>query len=255
VRITLLPSSVFQQDGHLQFLTSLLIDDAVVIDAGSIGFFGDLHTQARVRHVFISHTHIDHVASLPILLDNIVGLNDPPVTVYGSPAVRASLQSDVFNGRLWPDFFTITSGSKPFLHFELLQSGQTVSVEGLRITPVDVDHAVPTQGFIIESGSTAIVISSDTGPTDGIWKRAAKLPNLRAVFLEATFPAELGRLGEISKHLTTATFAQEVRKLKPDVPLFALHLKARHDEQVRAELQALGLPNLQVTVPGKVYEF
>jgi ribonuclease BN (tRNA processing enzyme) len=249
----LVPSSL--SASQQQFLTSIVINDTVVIDAGSIGFFGEPRTQATIRHVLLSHYHMDHIASLPILLDNIAELNDTPVTVHSTEAVRDCLQRDLFNYRLWPDFFALSVGSMPFVQFGTLESGKTISLEGLRITPVAVNHVVPTLGFLIESESCAVVIASDTGPTDEIWQRANQLANLRAVFLEATFPKSLARLADVSKHHTTATFAREVQKVHAGPRLFAVHLKARFNQQVRAELHALGLPNLEIAEPGKVYQF
>jgi len=254
VKVMLVPSAVSEPTGQ-QYLTTFLVNDDLAIDAGSIGFFADPQTQARVRHVLISHSHIDHLASLPILLDNIALLNDAPVTVYGSSVVHDCLRRDLFNDRLWPDFFQLKAGAMPFLQFETLESGQSVSLDGLGITAVAVNHVVPTLGFIVEDESAAVAFTSDTGPTDEIWRRANELPNLRAVFLEATFPSELGGLAEASKHFTTEGFAKEVQKVKAGTRLFAVHLKARFQAQVRAELAALGLPNLEVAEPGREYHF
>ena len=254
MKVMLVPSAVSEPAGQ-QFLTSFLVNDSLAIDAGSIGFFADPQTQARVRHLLISHSHIDHLASLPILLDNIVLLNDSPVTVHASSAVHDCLRRDLFNDRLWPDFFKLKAGATPFLRFEILEAGQTVVLESLRITAVSVNHVVPTLGYIVEDPSAAVVFTSDTGPTDEIWRRANQLSHLRAVFLEATFPTELGGLAEASKHFTTEGFAKEVQKVKPGTRLFAVHLKPRFQAQVRAELQALGLPNLEVAEAGREYHF
>jgi ribonuclease BN (tRNA processing enzyme) len=251
----LVPSSVSGGGTRQQFLTSFLVNDTIAIDAGSIGFFQDPRGQARVRHLLLSHYHVDHIASLPILLDNIAGLNDSPITLHSSQAVRECLHRDVFNYRLWPDFFVLSAASGPFVQFETLESGKTFTLEGLRITPVGVNHVVPTLGFILESDSAAVVIASDTGPTEELWERANRVANLRAVFLEATFPNALAGLADISKHLTSAAFSREIQKLKRPVRLFAVHLKARFHEQIRAELAELGLPNLEVAQPGTVYEF
>lgn len=254
MNIMLVPSSV-SEPGIQQFLTSFLINDTLAIDAGSIGFYADPRTQARVRHLLISHYHIDHIASLPILLDNIAQLNDTPLTIHCSREVHDCLRRDLFNYRFWPDFFELSAGSMPFVRFEALESGQAINLEGIRISAVGVNHVVPTLGFLLESESAAVVIASDTGPTEAIWARANQLANLRAVFLEAAFPKELADLAHVSKHLTTDGFAHEVKKINEGPRLFAVHLKPRFQAQIRAELHALGLPNFEVAEPGKLYRF
>jgi len=236
-------------------LTSYVIDGTVAIDAGCIGFYQGPTEQARILHVFITHSHIDHVASLPIFLENVVGLGKAPVIVYASEAVQESLRLDVFNGRLWPDFLKLTYGNNiPFVKLQTISSGKPVDVAGLRITPVSVHHVVPTLGFIIEGPTGAIVIPSDTGPTEEIWQRAQKTPNLKAVFLEATFPAGMV-LADIAMHLTSSTFVREMHKLPLPVTYFAVHLKAQFRERVAAELLAHRMANVAIAESGKVYEF
>jgi ribonuclease BN (tRNA processing enzyme) len=161
----------------------------------------------------------------------------------------------LFNDRLWPDFVALSQGDKPFLRLSPFEAGQTVELDRLRITAVALDHVVPTVGYLLSDGQSSVAYVSDTGPTEEIWRRANALPDLRAVFLEATFPNEMAWLADVSKHLTPATFATEVRKLHRPVALFAIHLKARYQEQVAAQLQALGLPQLEVARFEVPYEF
>src|SRR5207245_10727782 len=114
------------------------------------------------------------------------------------------------------------------------------------LTPVALNHVVPTLGFIIEDKDAAVVVVSDTGPTDEIWKHANATPKLKAVFLEATFPNSMIGLAEVSKHLTPVLFAREVEKLKKRVAFIAVHIKARYWSQVVGELQDLGITGLEV---------
>lgn len=255
MKIMLLPSAVSPEAGPLQFLTSFLINDTVVLDAGTIGFFRTPREQACIKHIFITHSHIDHVASLPIFLENAYEGTQDCVTIHGSSKVIDSLQFDVFNDRLWPDFIRLSSSNTPFLKLNTLAPDQTIEVEGLRLTPVTVNHTVHTMGFIIEDDHCAVVFPSDTGPTDEIWRRANRTPNLKAVFLEATFPASMARLADISKHLTPALFAAEVKKLHVPAKIFAVHIKPRFREEVVKELAALAMPNLEIARPGFTYEF
>jgi cAMP phosphodiesterase len=241
-------------EGH-QYLTSFLVNDTVAIDAGSLGLYGTPNEQARVKHVFLSHTHIDHVASLPLFLENVYEAKADCVTVYGSDFVLDCLQRDVFNNRIWPDFIGLSAREAPFLKLERLESGKTVEVDGLRVTPVAVDHAVPTMGFVVADQSAAVVFPSDTGPTDEIWKVANQQRHLKAVFLEVTFPDEMARLAEISKHHTPTTFARDVKKLERPVRIIAIHLKPASADHLVSELEALGLPNLELRRIGQEYHF
>jgi ribonuclease BN (tRNA processing enzyme) len=253
VRITLLPSSA---DGTpQQFLTTLLVDDAVALDAGAVGLYGTPAQQAGVRHVLLSHSHIDHLASLPVLLNNILAEDGSFVTVHGSEAVLDCLRRDVFNDRLWPDFVRLSELGRPFLRLAPLAAGQPVCVEGLRITPVEVNHVVPTFGFVVEDGAGAVVYSADTGPTEALWEAANRTPNLKAVFLEVTFPDELTWLAELSRHLVPAQLAAEVRKLHRQVHVLAIHLHARWRAEIIRQLKALNLPGLQVAQFGVPYDF
>ena len=245
MKVTLVPSSLSISSNSAgkacQYLTTFLVNGSLAFDAGALGFYQSPAEQAAFRHVFLSHSHLDHVASLPIFLENVAGLTETPVDVYASEAVLQSLRLDLFNGRVWPDFLTLTHDNMPFVNLHTLVSGQAVEVGGLRITPVAVNHVVPTQGFIIEGPSSAIVIASDTGPTEEIWQRALKVPNLKAVFLEVTFPEAMEHMAEISLHLTPAWFVRETQKLPLPVKFFVVHLKAQFRERVAEGIARLSI--------------
>jgi ribonuclease BN (tRNA processing enzyme) len=254
VKVTVVPSA-FGDSPSYQYLTSILINDKVAFDAGSIGYYKGSEDQAAITHIFLSHSHIDHVGSLPIFLDNVAGLNEKPVVVLASEAVEDCLRRDLFAGRLWPDYLALTNDGKPFLTLETLRSGQPVEVHGLRVTPVWVSHAVPTMGFVVEEPASAVLIVSDTGPTEEIWRVAARVTNLKAVFLETSWPNEEKRLAEVSRHLTPAMFLSEMKKLDRDVPFFAVHIKPRYREQVEQQLLASGNMNARIAQLGATYEF
>jgi ribonuclease BN (tRNA processing enzyme) len=248
LKITLLPSSTGPAGAaeRFQFLTSFLINDTVAIDAGSIGFFQGPRDQALVKHIFLSHTHIDHIASLPIFLENVYEGKTDCVTVYGSDSVLECLQKDVFNDRVWADFIGLSRTQAPFLKLERLSPGTPLEVESLRITPVRVDHTVPTLGFLVEDGQATVIIPGDTGPTEEIWQRANAAANLKAVFLEASFPDEMAGLAEASKHLTPATFHRELQKLRGPLAVIAVHIKPRYRETILEQLQRLNLTDLRI---------
>jgi ribonuclease BN (tRNA processing enzyme) len=254
MKVTLIPSSIGGGPDH-QYLSSCLINDTVAVDAGCLGFWGSPQEQARVRHVVVSHTHMDHLASLPIFVENAYEGKAECVTVHGSRAVLDCCQEHLFNEKVWPDFIALSRSERPFLRLAPFEAGETIDLDGLRITAVALDHVVPTVGFLVSDEHSAIALISDTGPTDEIWKQVNALPNLKAVFVETTFPDELGWLADLSKHLTPASLAREAAKLTRPTRLIIIHLKARYKEQVIAQLQALGLAGLEIGQSGATYTF
>ena len=256
MKITLMPSSVTECGlGQHQFLTSYRINDTLAVDAGSLGLAGTVPEQARIKHVLITHTHMDHIASLPIFVENAYEGKDDCVTIHGSEATLSCLRQDIFNDRVWPDFVRLSTDQLALLKMAVLEPEKAIELEGLRITPVPVDHVVPTFGFVVEEENAAVVIAGDTGPTEAIWEYANRVANLKAVFLEATFPQSMAALADVSKHLTPTLFAREVQKLKPSVLLVAVHIKARFQAEVIRELETLAIPNLEVGCLGKAYTF
>lgn len=237
-----------------QFLTSFIIDGQVAVDAGAIGLIVPPSDQKRIRHVFLSHSHIDHIATLPLFLDNVYDPQCECVRVYASEAVQDCLQRDVFNDRLWPDLTRMSDGPSPFVQIETLRDGQPVEIGELRLTPISVDHVVPCFAFLIESPDVAAAIVTDTGPTVAVWERIRHVHQLGAVFLEASFPNSFQWLAEKSKHLTPAQFAEEISKLNRPIPIYAIHLKPDFHDQMANELTSLGLENFEIAQPGRVYE-
>ena len=165
------------------------------------------------------------------------------------------MRRDLFNDRVWPDLPRLAPPGAPFLTLRALEEGRPVELEGLRLTPIAVNHPVPTVGLLIEEGCTTVVIATDTGPTAAIWELAKAQPGLRAVFLDIAFPDAMASLAELSGHLTPAGFAVEASKLPVATRLLAIHLKPRHYAEIAAEFAALALPNAEICRPGLEYQF
>jgi cAMP phosphodiesterase len=254
VKIHLVPSALGASDNR-QYLVSCVINDCVAIDAGCLGCLAPLERQRPIEHVFLSHSHADHIASLPLFLDNVYQPTDECPTIYASPAVWDCLRQDVFNDRVWPDLVRLSNEETPFLRPEVLESGKTVTIGPLRITPYWLQHVVPTMGFLIEDDQVAIATVWDTLPTDSIWEQIRDHPRLRAVFLEASFPSSFDWLARKAGHLTPELLDHEWRKLRPDVALIIVHIKPAFYDVVVEELSALNLPQLEIGQSGKTYEF
>ncbi|HEY1378232.1 MAG TPA: MBL fold metallo-hydrolase [Gemmataceae bacterium] len=252
MKVMLVPSALGA--GSVQYLTTLLVNGTVAFDAGSLGLHGTPADQARVRDVFLTHAHMDHVASLPIFLENVSDDSADCPTVHAPQAVLDVIHTDVLNDRLFPDFVRLSAAGPPLVKLEPLTPGRPVHVAGLTVTAAAVDHAVPTVAYLIDDGTSAIAFVTDTAPTEAIWHLANCCPRLKAVFLELTFPEGQAWLAGVAKHLTPRLFAAEVAKVRPGVPVYAVHLKARFRDRLLAELDALGLAHVTVLEPGRVVE-
>ena len=260
MRLQLVPSTV-AGDAPDQLLSSYLIDDNICIDAGSIGFHADLEQQLQVKHLFITHSHSDHVASLPMFLDAHFGedsASKQQVTIYATRATATSLREDIFNDRHWPDFFRISAeNGLDLLELQEIEERVPIEVDGMRITPIPVDHIVDTVAYIVEGDGSSCAIVTDTGPTEEIWKRCDEIKNLTTVVLEASFPNRLQWLADVSKHLTPETFRVDRAKASdPDrLKFLAVHIKPNQREETVKELAAMELPGVEVMEPGRDYQF
>ncbi len=236
-----------------------LINGTVMIDAGTIGAALRLDEQKRLRHILLSHLHFDHVQGLPTLADNLVEEDgDPvePVTLTSLASVLDGLHAYLFNGSVYPDFFSLPEPGHPIFKCRTLEAGKESDVSGLSIKAIPVNHLVPTIGFVIRDGDSSVLYSGDTHATDEIWKVAAKEPTLKAAFIETSFPNRMVELAKISKHLTPTLLAQEFKKLgRPDLPLYIYHVKPRFRHEIIGELSQLKIRNLTVLEEGQELQF
>lgn len=254
MKVEFLPSAV----GALateQFCISAVVNDTIAIDAGSIGLLWPIERQMQIQHVFLSHSHLDHVASLPLFLDNIYTLGPDCPSVYACEATIKCLCNDVFNDRLWPDFIRLSEQESPFLVFKTLKAELPVKLPRLTITPVPLSHIVPTMGFILQDADSTVAVVSDTRPTQRIWEVLAAAKNLRAVILDCGFPNSHRWLADKSGHLCPELFAKEIRRLPESVRVIAYHLKPCFFDEIEHELNAIPRASLEIGVTGREYVF
>lgn len=256
MKVKLLPSSA-GGDSQRQALTTFMVNDLFGIDGGSIGFALRPEEMPAIRDIVVTHSHSDHTASLPIFIaEAFVGL-DGPVSIYGTAEVVSALRDFVFNDQIWPDFekIQLMNGSGPTIRFETIEPRKTFEIAGTSITPIPVNHVVPTVGLLLQDDGASVMFTSDTYVTDEIWQVASEASGLKAVFVDVSYPNELEGLAIASKHLTPQALASDLKKLDRDVEVYAVHIKPTNREQVIRQLTELGNPRIRVAEIGRVYEW
>jgi ribonuclease BN (tRNA processing enzyme) len=262
-----LPSSPASTRGGPQFLSSYLVNDAIAIDAGAIGLAADLDRQERIRHVFLTHPHLDHVAGLPLLVENVFEPGGTGVEVLASAGTFAVLRRSLFNDEIWPDFFALSErpdAAHRFVNATLLEPWRTVERAGCRVTPVPVPHGADTLAMVVDDGTACVAFAADTGPTDALWRHLAEehsdsglarhAGRLRAVFLECSFPDRFAELAAECDHHCSRTFRAECGKIPATARVIVTHRKARYAAEIAAELAGCE-PRVELVEPGRVYEF
>lgn len=205
--------------------TSMLIDDDILIDAGT--GVGDLSIEQLVKidHVFVSHSHLDHVTSIPFLVDTVCWMRDRPITVYSTAATIQVLKEHLFNWKIWPDFSEIPNGDQMCMLYREISVGETLDFDGRKITAIPAVHTVPATGFLLDSGQATLIFSGDTTTNDALWDIANRAHNLKYLIIETAFPNKERDIAVLSKHLCPSMLAEELAKLNRPVEVMVTHLK------------------------------
>jgi ribonuclease BN (tRNA processing enzyme) len=242
-------------------MTSFLIDGQLAVDAGAVTRVLSIDEQRQVRHILISHSHMDHIASLPFLIENSFANGDATVNMYCTKRVLVNVRRHMFNNDTWPDFSRIPNHVYPSVRFVEIEAERPFEISGLSAGPVEVtaipvDHIVPTVGFLIRQGSSTVLFTSDTGPTERVWEVANQTDNLAALITECSFPSDMQNIADVSLHLTPTTLAAELAKVRPEIPVMLYHFKPPYIDQLRAEIGDMEFAqHLEELQQGRTYHF
>lgn len=222
--------------------SAFLLDDFLLLDAGTVSLSLDRDAQSKITHIFLTHAHLDHVKAIPFLVDNVVaGGKDSRMEILSGSRVISDLRSNIFNNRIWPDFTQIPSPDRPVMTYRSISTREIIEVRGYRIQATRVNHAsVPAYGYTIENSSGhTVVYSGDTGPTEKIWRRM-RGRRIRCLIVEVSFPDEMIPLALTSGHLTPALLVKELDKM-PVVPdrILITHLKPYYRDAIAEQLSNL----------------
>lgn len=221
--------------------TSFLVDHDILIDCGTGVADLSIAELAQIDHVFLSHSHLDHIACLPLLIDTVGDMRQKPLIVHATDATLEILRNHIFNWAVWPDFSEIPDEEAPFLRYASLRVGETIELDGRKIIPLPANHTVPAVGYQLDSGAASLVFSGDTGPCPELWRVVNKIRNLKYLIIETAFSNREKQLAKVSLHLCPEMLAEELSNLQRPAEIFITHLKPGQSELMMEEiLDAVG---------------
>ena len=218
--------------------TSFLIDGDLLIDAGT--GVGDLTMEEmrRIGHVFLTHSHLDHVAALPLMVDAVAAKRKQPLKIHALAGTIAALKAHIFNDVIWPDFSRIPTPQAPFISFHEIVTGQTLEINRKMIEVLPAVHTVPAVGYAVTVGTGCWVFSGDTERNPAFWERINQL-NVAMLVIETAFSNREKDLARLSLHLSPGVLADELDNIATDrrYPIYITHTKPSETDLIMQEIR------------------
>lgn len=226
--------------------TSYLIDDSLLIDAGSAATGLSISEQVKIDHILISHAHLDHTKDLAFICDNCFGMRSDPFQVHTHKSTKDAIKKHLFNEVIWPDFSELPNKENPTIVFNEIVAEKELTLGKYKVMPVHVEHPGDAMGFIVTKDDTSVLFTQDTRATDKIWELAKNYKNLKAIFTEVSFPNKLQGIADASDHHTPSTMKEELKKMPKDIPVYLGHLKPNYHAELISEIHHLREPRIQI---------
>lgn len=226
-----------------QGTTCLRVSKHCVIDAGNlINAFDD--EIFMIEHIFLTHSHLDHIIDIPFLADLFVTQKSIPLKIYGLKATLDDLRQFIFNHRVWPNFeeINLIGHSKKTIELIEIDLESSYEIDGVTLTPFKTDHTEGSCGYMIEKEGGGILFTADTYRCPRIWELLEENPHIHSLVIEISFPSSFEKLAYDSKHLTPALLESELSHCKrSDFALYTMHLKTLFAPTIIHELKTMNL--------------
>lgn len=221
--------------------TSLLLQDEILIDSGTGVGDLDLVQMRKIRNVFITHTHMDHIAALPLMIDTIfeVLAQGAPLIVHGSKDTVKALREHVFNNVIWPDFSKIPTPEKPVMKFQIMEPYDLVNIGECAFEMIPVNHVVPTVAYRVESPKGSFAFCTDTKTCDSLWDDLNQRSSLDMLIIECAFPNRELELCNLAYHYCPSLLAEDLAKLKHQPNIYITHLKPGSEDETMQECRKI----------------
>jgi ribonuclease BN (tRNA processing enzyme) len=234
--------------------TSILVDDDILIDAGTGVADLSIEAMMAIDHIFVTHSHLDHIACIPLLVDTVIGMREKHITVHATRETWQILKDHIFNWKIWPDFSVIPDETNPFLRHQEIRVGETVELDSRKITPVPANHTVPAVGFQLDSGRASLVFTGDTTSCDALWGALNRIENMKYLIIETAFGNGEAALALLSQHLCPSLLFEELKKLQRQPKIYITHLKPGEEEEIMRQLNMNSMQfDLKPIAPQQVF--
>ena len=254
MEIKVLGCSGAESPGHRP--PSLLLSDKIIFDTGSLTNILDMEGQLKIKYIFITHSHLDHILGIPFLADNLIFRKKRHrVNIFSTPPVIKVIRKSLLDGSIWPDFTVIPNSHEGILNLLELKPGQSIEIDDLSVTPYLVHHSVPATGYLVEDKKKRrFFYTGDTGPTDSTWLNLRGI-QIHSLLIEVSFPSRMEDIALRTGHLTPRLLKKELLKIKPHPErIFIIHIKPPYSKTVTAELQKLKIKSLSLLKDGQTIE-
>jgi len=251
MKIKVLGCSGAEFPGHNQ--PGFLLGQEILFDAGSVTNVLHEKEQLKIKNIFITHAHLDHVRCIPFLADNILTSGKKGnFTVRAISPTIETIRRDLMNGFLWPDFTIIPSRSNAVVTLVTVKADSAITIGDYRITPYKVNHSVPAVGYLVEDGTgKRFFYTGDTGPTDETWKKIGN-SRIQCLIIEVSLPNKMAEMALATGHLTSRLLKEELPKLgQMPERVYITHLKPQFLKTISREIESLNMKNLRVLKDGE----
>lgn len=224
--------------GRERYTTCLLLDDDILLDAGTGIANLSLAQLIKIDHVFLSHSHLDHIVGLALLSDAVLGKRREAITIHATDKVIQSLREHLLNWQIWPDFTLIPSPENPILRFEPMEAGSKVDIAGRTITSHPVQHTVDATAYFAESNGSGLLFTGDMYTSPQLWNKMKDQTGLKMVIVDCSFPNDEQELANVSRHYCPATLLADIHTISTSIEFLIYHLKPGQEEVIMEQLNS-----------------
>ncbi len=227
--------------------TSFQIFKDIIIDAGNV--LNALGNETKdINHIFLTHSHADHIADLPFIIETFFEERSSPLTIYALEETIDVLQKHSFNNKIWPDFTKIKllKNDNFSLILKPIKINETINIHNYFIKAIHAEHIDGSCGYIVTKKNQSFIISGDTYINPILWEEINNNKTIKSLIIECSFPDKLENLATLTKHLTPSLIAKQLQNLKrKDISIFFYHLKPTYKKELLNDIKKHKLLNYQ----------